>query len=86
VTITNSGNSSVTFGTAAVTSTNVGIYTKGADTCSGNSVAVSGTCTITVNFNGTTAGNPTRTGTLSVPSSAPNAATNNPAVLNLTGS
>jgi hypothetical protein len=84
VTITNSGTAPVTYGTATVTSTS-GTFTKGTtDTCSGNTVQPSGNCTITVNFNGT--GNTARTGTLSVPTAAPNAATNNPAVLNLTGS
>jgi hypothetical protein len=48
-------------------------------------VAAAGTCTITVNFAAPT-GNNSRTGTLSVPSVAPNSATNNPAALNLTGS
>ncbi len=55
------GSGSVTFGAAAVSGTR---FSKGADTCSGNTVAAGATCTITVNFNG--AGNVPRTGTLSV--------------------
>jgi hypothetical protein len=72
------GSGSVSFGTAAVTGTR---FSKGADTCSGHTVAGSGTCTITVNFNGT--GNTPRTGTLAVIDSTGAAIA---AALSLTGS
>jgi uncharacterized repeat protein (TIGR01451 family) len=69
---------SVTFGTAAVSGSNR--FTKGADSCSGATVAAGGTCTITVNFNG--AGTTTRNGTLSVPDDG----AGSPQTLSLTGS
>jgi hypothetical protein len=78
VTVQVVGSGSVSFGTAAVTGTR---FSKGADTCSGHTVAGSGTCTITVNFNGT--GNTPRTGTLAVIDSTGAAIA---AALSLTGS
>jgi len=72
------GSSSVTFGNATVAGNR---FSKGADTCSGHTVAGSGTCTITVNFNGT--GTTNRTGTLTVIDSTGAAIA---AALNLTGS
>jgi hypothetical protein len=72
------GGSPVTFGTATVAGTR---FNKGADTCSGQTVAGGGTCTITVNFNGT--GNIPRTGTLTVVDSTGAAIA---VTLNLTGS
>ena len=76
------GTGSVAFGTATVTGGGFGAsrFNKGADTCSGNTVAAGGTCTITVNFNGT--GNTPRTGTLTVIDSTGAAIA---AALNLTG-
>ena len=52
----------LTFGPATVTGNR---FSKGADTCSGNTVAANGTCTIRVNFNGAGSTTP-RTGTLTV--------------------
>jgi hypothetical protein len=78
VTIKVLGASPVTFGTATVAGTR---FSKGADTCSGHTVAGGATCTITVNFNG--AGNTNRTGTLTVVDSTGAAIA---AALNLTGS
>ena len=56
----------------------------GTNNCTGTTKNAGQTCQIQVIFNGPT-GNNLRTGTLSVPTVAPNPATNNPAVLNLTG-
>jgi len=78
VTIKVVGGGQVVFGTATVAGTR---FNKGADTCSGNTVAAGGTCTIEVNFNG--AGNTNRTGTLAVVDSTGTAIA---PVLNLTGS
>ena len=61
VTVKVTGASSVTFGTASVSGNR---FTRGADTCSGITIAPNGTCTIRVNFNG--AGTQARTGTLTV--------------------
>ena len=72
------GASAVTFGTAAVSGNR---FSKGADTCSGVTVAANATCTITVNFNGT--GNTNRTGSVSVVDSSGTALV---APLALTGS
>jgi hypothetical protein len=87
VTITNSGTAPVTYGTATVTNGTGTAFSKGAtDTCVGTTRNPGQTCQISILFNGP-AGNSSRTGTLSVPTGpAPNTATNNPAVLNLTGS
>ncbi|MGA7178364.1 MAG: Ig-like domain-containing protein [Thiobacillaceae bacterium] len=81
VTLTIGGTASVTFGTATVTNGTGTAFSKGADSCSGNTFAVGATCTITVNFNGPT-GNSARTGTLTVPHNG----TGSPATLALTGS
>ena len=76
------GTAPVTFATAAVTNGGGSTaFSKGTDTCSGQTVAVGGTCTIVVNFNAP-AGNSSRTGSLSVPS---NGATS-PVTRSLTGS
>ncbi len=85
VTINNSGTAPVRYGTATVAGTG---FTKGTtDTCQGTTRNPGVTCQISINFNGGGAGTTTpRTGTLSVPTGpAPNTATNDPAVLNLTG-
>ena len=68
----------VTFGAALVTGA---AFTKGADGCSGTTVAAGGTCTIVANFNGPP-GNSTRNGNLSVPYSG---AAGSPLQLGLTG-
>ncbi len=82
VTLNVVGTGSVTFGTATVSSGGFGgRFNKGADTCSGQTIAGGGSCAITVNFNGT--GNTPRTGTLTVIDSTGAAIA---ATLNLTGS
>jgi hypothetical protein len=78
VTLTVAGSGSVTFGSATVAGNR---FSKGADTCSGHTVAGGSTCTITVNFNGTGAFN--RTGTVTVIDSTGAAIAPS---LNLTGS
>jgi hypothetical protein len=78
VTLNVVGGGSVTFGTAAVAGTR---FSKGTDNCSGKTVAAGGSCTITINFNGT--GTTPRTGTLTVVDSSGNAVASN---LSLTGS
>jgi hypothetical protein len=69
---------SVAFGTAAVSGNR---FSKGADTCSGHTIAANASCAITVTFNGS--GNTNRTGTLTVIDSTGAAVA---AALNLTGS
>jgi len=81
VTVKVLGASPVTFGTATVSGTRFSKGTVPADTCSGHTVAGGGTCTITVNFNGT--GTTPRTGTLTVVDSTGAAIA---VALNLTGS
>jgi hypothetical protein len=88
ITINNSGIGPVTYGTATVSNGNGTQFTKGAiDTCAGTTRNPGVTCQISVNFDGGAAGVSTnRTGTLTVPTGpVPNAATNNPALLSLTG-
>jgi hypothetical protein len=81
VTVTVVGPSSVTFSTATVSNGTGTAFSKGADSCSGATVLVGGTCTITVNFAAPT-GNSSRTGTLSVTDNT----TGSPQSLSLTGS
>ncbi len=52
LTITNSGNATLTFGTGAVTlaGANAADFATSADTCSGTSVAPNGTCSVNVTF------------------------------------
>lgn len=66
VTLTNTSNAPVTFGTATVSNSTGTAFSKAADTCAGTTVAAGNTCTITVNFNAP-AGNSSRAGTLAVP-------------------
>ena len=63
VTVTNSGAASLHIGTASITSTTY--YSKQTDTCSGQTIAASGTCSITVRFA------PSTTGTLSTTMTIP---------------
>jgi hypothetical protein len=79
VTLTIGGAAPVTFGTLTVTNSSGSGFTKGADTCSGQTVAVGGTCTVTINFNGNA--NSQKTGTLTVPDNG----AGNPQTLALTG-
>jgi hypothetical protein len=82
VTVTVVGPSAVTFISPATVSNGTGTaFSKGADTCSGMTVAAGGTCTITINF-AAPSGNSSRTGTLSVPDNT----TGSPQSLSLTGS
>jgi len=81
VTLTNSGNAPVTFGTATVANVLGTAFSKGADTCSGSTVAAGNTCTIRINF-AAPAGNSARIGALSVPDNG----ANSPQSLVLTGS
>jgi hypothetical protein len=82
VTVTVGGTAPVTFGTITVSNnggnTNFSLATN---TCTGQTVAVGGTCTITVNFNAPT-GTANRTGTLTVNDNA----AGTPQTLTLTGS
>lgn len=64
------GSAPVSFGAASVSSSNATTgFTKGADTCSGNTKSAGATCTIAINFNAP-GGNSSRTGTLTVIDSA----------------
>jgi hypothetical protein len=81
VTLNVVGSGSVTFGTATVAGTRFSKGTVPVDTCSGHTITGGGSCTITVNFNGT--GFIPRTGTLTVIDSTGAAIA---ATLNLTGS
>ena len=71
----------VTYGAAAVSNSTGTAFSKGADSCSGNTVAASATCTITINF-AAPAGNVNRIGSLNVPDNG----TGSPQTLRLTGS
>ncbi len=64
VTVTNQGAASLHIGTASITSTTY--YTSTADTCTGQTIAASGTCSITVRFAPTTTG--ALSTTLTIPS------------------
>jgi hypothetical protein len=64
VTLRNSGNAPVTYTSAAVTG--AGAFSKGADSCSGQTVAPNGTCTIRVNFAAPNTALPILAGTLTV--------------------
>ncbi|HEY4446645.1 MAG TPA: Ig-like domain-containing protein [Steroidobacteraceae bacterium] len=83
VTLTAS-NGPVLFGTASVSNDTGSFFTKGADTCSGATVAAGSTCTIIINFAApiTHNTNNPRIGTLSVPDNA----AGTPQTLRLTGS
>jgi hypothetical protein len=69
VTVTNSGTANLTISTVTIAGTNPGDFAKSADTCSGASVASSGTCTVSVTFTATAAGQ--RSATLSITDNAP---------------
>jgi large repetitive protein len=75
------GATAVTFDTAAVSNVLGTAFSKGADTCSGNTVAAGGTCSIVVNFNAP-ANNSVRAGALTLVDSA----STGPQLLGLTGS
>jgi uncharacterized repeat protein (TIGR01451 family) len=64
--VTNTGSSGLVFGTA--TASGDFAIPSGSDSCSGNTIAPNGTCTISVTFTPTQTG--TRTGTLSIPDNA----------------
>jgi FtsP/CotA-like multicopper oxidase with cupredoxin domain len=58
------GGAPVVFGTLTVTNTSGTAFSKGADTCQGQTILAGGTCTVTINFNGN--GNNSKSGTLTV--------------------
>ena len=69
VTITNSGNAALTFGAQAISLSNDFSQTN---TCNGTTVAVNGTCTISVTFTPSGTANNPRTGNLTITDNAPN--------------
>jgi hypothetical protein len=71
-TITNSGTASLVIGTVAISGTNAAEFVKGTDTCNGQTVAASATCTIQVTFTPASAGS--KSATLSIPSDDPDTA------------
>jgi uncharacterized repeat protein (TIGR01451 family) len=81
-TVTLTANAPVTIGTAQVVNQTGTAFSKGSDSCSGQSLAVGQTCTIQINFNAPQ-GNSARSGQLQVPYTG---AAGGPAVLGLTGS
>jgi hypothetical protein len=85
MTIANTGTAPVTYGLATVSNLVGTAFSLGTNNCTGTTRNPGQTCQIQVIFNAGLAGDNPRTGTLSVPTVAPNTATNNPAVLNLTG-
>ncbi len=68
VTISNTGSASLQLGTVSVAGADAGDFTPSSDTCSGTTVAVSGSCTIKLAFDPSATG--ARTATLEVPSDA----------------
>jgi len=81
VTLTNTGNAPVIYGAATVSNSTGTAFSKGTDSCAGNTVAAGATCTITINF-AAPANNSNRVGTLSVPDNG----AGSPQTLRLTGS
>ena len=81
-TVTLTANAPVTIGTAQVVNQTGTAFSKGSDSCSGQSLAVGQTCTIQINFNAPQ-GNSARSGQLQVPYTG---VAGGPAVLGLTGS
>jgi hypothetical protein len=79
VTLTNSGAASLVISTAAVSGTNATDFAKSADTCSGATVPVNGTCSVTLTFKPTAGG--TRTAALTLTDNA----ANSPQTVALTG-
>ncbi len=69
VTVTNSGNASLTFGAQAISISGDFAQTN---TCNGTTVAVNGTCTIMVTFTPASTTNNPRTGLLTITDNAPN--------------
>jgi Abnormal spindle-like microcephaly-assoc'd, ASPM-SPD-2-Hydin len=80
VTVTNNGTAPLHITTATVTGTNAGDYAISANTCNGATVAVNGTCSVSVTFTPTATG--TRTAALSFADDAPNS----PQTVTLSGS
>lgn len=68
VVVTNTGAANLVIGTVTVTGTNASEFTKPTDTCSGATLAPSGTCQLAGRFAPATAG--TKTAALSIPSNA----------------
>ncbi len=79
VTLTNTGNATLSISTATLGGTNPADFTTTADTCSSANVAPNGTCTISVTFTPTATG--TRTGTITIMDNA----ASSPHTVRLTG-
>ena len=60
-TVTNTGNGNLVISAVAVAGANASDFTKGADTCSGATVATSGSCTVNVTFTPSASGSRTAT-------------------------
>lgn len=67
-TVTNIGAANLVIGTTALAGTNADQFSKGTDTCNGQTIAASGTCTVAVTFSPTTAG--AKAASLSIPNNA----------------
>jgi N,N-dimethylformamidase beta subunit-like protein/ASPM-SPD-2-Hydin domain-containing protein/centrosomal CEP192-like protein/HYDIN/CFA65/VesB family protein len=70
VTVTNNGNTSLHVTSVSLTGTNAGDFAKSADTCTGATVAVNATCTVSVTFSPSATG--ARSASLSFADDAPN--------------
>ncbi len=79
VIVTNNGNASLHVTSVTFTGTNAGDFAKSADTCTGATVAVNATCTVSVTFSPTASGS--RTASLSFADDAPSS----PQTVALTG-
>ena len=69
-TVTNTGGTSLTVGTLSLSGANADQFAKSSDNCSGQAVAAGGNCTVQVTFSPTSTG--AKSGTLNIPSDAPN--------------
>ena len=69
VTVTNNGNTSLHVTSVTITGANAGDFAKSADTCTGATVAINATCTVSVTFKPTAAGS--RSASLSFTDDAP---------------
>lgn len=67
--VTNTGNGNLLFGTITVGGTNASMFALSNDTCSGQTVTPSNTCSFTITFTPTSGG--FKSATVSVPSNAP---------------
>jgi hypothetical protein len=81
VTISNTGSAPLQLGTLSLAGANAGDFTQSSDTCSGTTVAVSGSCTIKLAFDPSATG--ARAATLEVPSDALSSGGTNVGVMNV---